>query len=168
MAQLCVVTLCTGNAARSVLAGALLAAARPDIQVATAGTHVVEHQPMSVRTRQAFRHLGVDPPNHRSHQLTGSDVARADLVLAMAAEHVAYVRRHYPEAAGRTATVGFLARHLPPQPPDLARRLEALELAHRPVSLTDDIADPAGGDLDAYLACAEAVAAAVADLAVRL
>ncbi|MGA2521847.1 MAG: hypothetical protein ABSG81_13650, partial [Acidimicrobiales bacterium] len=44
--------LCTGNAARSVMAGAMLeaygAASDAAVRVTTAGTHVIEHQPMSV------------------------------------------------------------------------------------------------------------------------
>ena len=50
-----VVLLCTGNAARSVMAGAALAAHLPDWHVTTAGTLVVEGQPMSWRTRAALR-----------------------------------------------------------------------------------------------------------------
>ena len=49
------VVVCTGNAARSVMAGAILAAhARRTLHVTTAGTHVVEGMPMSWRTRDAL------------------------------------------------------------------------------------------------------------------
>lgn len=166
--RLRVVTLCTGNAARSVIAGALLAAALPDVAVQTAGTHVVEHQPMSMRTRRAFEHLGVDLPRHRSHQLTDRDVAGADLVLAMAADHVRYVRRRHPEAAGRTATIRWLVAALPGGPAPLAGRLAALALADVDPGDQPEIDDPAGGDDAAYVSCAEAVAAAVTALAPRL
>lgn len=166
--ELRIVTLCTGNAARSVIAGALLAAAAPRAVVQTAGTHVLEHQPMSIRTRRAFEHLGVHLPKHRSHQLTEHDVATADLVVAMAAEHVWYVRRRHPEAAGRTATAWWLARNLPPGPAPLAERLAALRLADLDPDEQGDIEDPAGGEDEVYLACAEAVAEAVAHLVPRL
>lgn len=166
--RLRVVTLCTGNAARSVIAGALLSAALPDVAVQTAGTHVIEHQPMSIRTRRAFEHLGVALPRHRSHQLTPADVETADLVVAMAADHVRYVRRRHPDAAGRTATAWWLAGRLSPGPAPLAERLRALDLAAVEPEDMGDIEDPAGGEDDVYRACAEDLARAMAELAARL
>jgi protein-tyrosine phosphatase len=95
------VTLCTGNAARSVMAGAILAEHVPAIVVATRGTHVIEGMPMSWRTRDAIVALGAKADGQRSRQLAAADLAAADLVLAMAREHVEYVRRRYPEAGTR-------------------------------------------------------------------
>ncbi len=114
-----VLTLCTGNAARSVMAGAMLGSAA--VRVVTAGTHVVEGQPMSRRTRDALAAVGFVADGHRSHQLTGEDVAGADLILAMAGEHVSFIRRRYPEAVARTASI----KRLVPRPAGrtaLARR----------------------------------------------
>ena len=111
-----VVFVCTGNAARSVMAGAILAAHLDDVEITTAGTHVVEGMPMSWRTREALAGLDVRAPGHRSTQLRDSHVAEADLVVGLAGEHVAYVRRTHPEAAARTGTLRRLARDLPPTP----------------------------------------------------
>src|SRR3990170_971321 len=59
-----VVFLCTGNAARSVMGGAALAAHLPDWHVTTAGTLVVEGQPMSWRTKAALDAVGLAAPHH--------------------------------------------------------------------------------------------------------
>ncbi|HEY9558457.1 MAG TPA: low molecular weight phosphatase family protein, partial [Acidimicrobiales bacterium] len=66
--------ICTGNAARSVMAGAALAAHLPDWEVTTAGTLVVEGQPMSWRTRAALESVGLQAPSHRSRQATDADL----------------------------------------------------------------------------------------------
>src|SRR4249919_2402317 len=122
-----VVALCTGNAARSVMAGALIAD-DPNIVVATRGTHVVEGLPMSMRTRSALVALGVNDHSHRSRQLSSDDLRDADLIVAMAREHVQFVRRVHPQAAARTATLKRLARDLPAGSGSLADRVAALSL----------------------------------------
>ena len=53
-----------------------------------AGTHVIEGQPMSVRTRTALAELGLKDPSHRSAQLWEPDARKADLLIAMAPDHV--------------------------------------------------------------------------------
>ena len=77
------VFVCTGNAARSVMAGAILAAHLDDVEITTAGTHVVEGMPMSWRTREALAGLDVTAPGHRSTQLRDPHVDTADLVVAL-------------------------------------------------------------------------------------
>ncbi len=161
-----VLVLCTGNAARSVMAGAMLRAG--GIDVVTAGTHVVEGQPMSRRTRDALASLGIGEDLHRSRQITGAMVAEADLVLAMAGEHLAFMRREFPEAAHKTASIKRLCRDLPAGPGTLPERLEALGLADVPVEAWEDVDDPAGGEADVYRACARELSYLCADLAPRL
>ena len=75
----------------------------------------------------------------------------------MAGEHVNYVRRVHPEAAARTATIKRLVRDLPGVPGDqpLDRRLAALDLAGVALEPWEDVEDPAGGDLEDFVACAK-------------
>jgi len=155
--------LCTGNAARSVMAGYMVERRAQDLAlefgVRTAGTHVVEGQPMSMRTRAglaAVRALGEVPAgSHRSHQLTAADLEWADLVVAMEADHVRFVRRHHPDAARRTATLRRLCRELPPGPDALEGRVADLGLAVAVLEDWEDVIDPAGGEVEDYVACAE-------------
>src|SRR5437773_7375500 len=121
---------CTGNAARSVLPGAIAPQVVPEARVTTAGTLVVEGQPMSMRPRRALSAIGMNADGHRSRQLRDTDLADVDVIVAFAAEHVHYVRRTHPEAAGRTATLKRLVRELPGAEGTLADRLSGLDLAN--------------------------------------
>lgn len=158
-----ILVLCTGNAARSVMAGYMiewLAAERGlgDVRVTTAGTMAVAGQPMSNRTRCALASIAelahVPVGSHRSRDLSRGDVDRAGLVVAMEADHVRFVRRRHPRAAARTAALRPLVRDLPAGPGPLGERVASLRLAQAELDDADDVADPAGGDQETYVACA--------------
>ena len=149
--------LCTGNAARSVMAGAALAARLPDIVVETAGTLTVDGQPMSWRTRTALESVGLEPPHHRSRQASPADLDRATLVVGLAPEHVLWVRRNHGAAAARTATLKRLVRDLGTDDRPLAERVAELELAAIELEDWEEVIDPGGGDVDVFIACAQEV-----------
>ena len=151
-----IVFLCTGNAARSVMATIMFRDRCDAFVVRGAGTHVVEGHPMSVRTRTALARYGVADPTHRSAQLWETDAARADLIVAMAPEHVGWVRRTMPDAAARTVTLKRLVRDLQglDTHESLAARVAALDLANVEPEPWEEVVDPAAGDQDVFDACA--------------
>ena len=156
--------LCTGNAARSVMVGFMLdvlAEGRPapPLHVVTAGTHTIDGQPMGLRTRTALSRLpelaGADFRQHRSRQVHGVDLVHAELVVVMEADHVRFVRRQFPDAAGKTATIRHLCRHLAAPPPSLDERVRALDLDAVALDDSEDVLDPAGQEADVYAACVD-------------
>ncbi len=160
--QLTIVTLCTGNAARSVMAAFMLEHWAQelglDLEVISAGTHVVEGQPMGMRTRTALASIpemrAMPFSHHRSKQLSPGHLARADLVVAMEADHVRFVRRQHPEAMSVCATLRRLTAELPIGDAPLGERVAALHLGTLPLDGAEDIADPAGGEVEDYVQCA--------------
>ena len=137
-------------------------------KVVTAGTMVIEGMPMSWRTRDALKELGVTVPAHRSRQLSDRDAKESDLIVCFETFHVAYVRREHPEVAWKTATIRRLVRDLPKGTVPLADRVRALDLDKVELEDWENVEDPAGGELDVVVACAKEVAAIVDELAVLL
>ena len=171
-----VLVLCTGNAARSVMAGFMLerwaADAGTALEVRTAGTHAVEGQPISMRTRAAIAAIealaDVPATRHRSHQLTTADLDEADVVVAMETDHVRFVRRHHPTAASRTATLRRLCRDLSFGPLPLPERVATLGLERVELAPSETVVDPAGGDYEDYEACARELWTLCGELVTRL
>ncbi len=152
MATVCF--LCTGNAARSVMARAMFADRSEGHRAVGAGTLVLEGLPMSQRTRTALAAHGLADPDHRSRQF-GPDHVDVDLVVAMEPSHVAWIRRHHPEVAARTASLPRLARDLPaPDVGDLAARVASLDLSSVEVGEWEEVVDPASGDQADFDECA--------------
>jgi protein-tyrosine-phosphatase len=153
------VTLCTGNVARSVMLGfmfeSIAEASGLDWRVRTAGTHVIEGSAMSSRTRDAL--LTLDDLGdhhysaHRSHQLTSDDVAWADAIITSEANHVNFVRANFPEATMKTAMLHQFVREAPL---DLDFREQLRVVASQKPLPAFDVEDPARGDQATYDKCA--------------
>jgi protein-tyrosine phosphatase len=166
--------VCTGNAARSVIAGVVMGTVAGSsgtrVEVETAGTHAVDGQPISSRTRDALALIGLSAPEpaHRSSQLDEPSLQAADLVVVMEPDHVRYVRSRHPQAAPRTATLPYLAMHLDPSTLPLTSRVARLRLAELDPGIEGEVADPAGQDEAAYAACAREIQVLASELMHRL
>lgn len=124
--------VCTGNTCRSPLAEALARSLDPTLEVASAGVGALEGQPASPHAVEVARKRGLDLGKHSSRALTHELVADADLILVMTDAHRRLVTGRFPQAEGKV------------------HRLKAY------ASGTErDVADPYGGPLEVYEACAE-------------
>ncbi|CAB4726731.1 MAG: hypothetical protein F2754_09695 [Actinobacteria bacterium] len=151
-----VLFLCTGNAARSVMATVMLRDRSDAFRVTGAGTHVIEGHPMSVRTRRALERHGLVDRTHRSRQLWRDDASSAALVVAMAPEHVRWVRENHPAAAPRTATIKRLVQLLSSaSDATLAERVRALRLETIESEDWEEVVDPAAGEQPVFDECVD-------------
>lgn len=154
-----IVTLCTGNVARSVMLGYMLTTISDvtgeEWHIRSAGTHVTEGSAMSSRTRDALfaiEELGEHQYGaHRSHQLLHSDLVWADVILAAEAGNVTFVRANFSANADGSVQLAQFIRFAP-LGQDLQSQLRAVN-EHEP-SPDFNVADPAGGDQATYDACA--------------
>jgi protein-tyrosine phosphatase len=176
-----ILLLCTANVCRSVIARELLNRRLVDhgvrATVRSAGM-LGSGQRAAPEVVRALREIGLDVSAHRSRQMSDADLQRADLVLAMAREHLRYAVVLAPQAWPKAFTLKELVRRAtsagprrPDQPlPDWLGRIhqsrDRLELLGEREA--DDVADPIGGPpggYDATVAQLDALLARLADLA---
>lgn len=145
--------------------------------VDSCGTSAVEGNPSTVSAVQAMDLWGIDLEPHRASPLSSSRLEEADLVLAMAREHLLSIERILPRALDKSTTLSYMAekgeeilrslgKEAPRDEKGVRDRLErALELLRSTVPggsfLADmrregsDIIDPIGSDLQVYISVAE-------------
>ncbi len=150
------------------MGGVSLRARRPDLRIETAGTLVVDGQPMSIRTRAAIEGVGHPLPIHASRQVEPADLDRAALVVALAPEHVQWVRRTHPAAAHHTVTLLRLVRDLVPGVASIRDQVSALRAGDAELGDWEEVVDPGGGEADVFAACARQIDALIDVLAPRL
>lgn len=140
-----VLFVCTGNQCRSpaaeVMFKTLAREAGLAVTVESVGTHAWDGVPAQPATVQAASLLGYDLTSHESRPVTKALLERADVVLAMAEEHVRWLADAYPEDEDRV--------HL------FRRYCEGKR--DRGARPTDDIPDPVGQPLAVHEACLRAI-----------
>lgn len=149
----------------------------PFVLAHSAGTAAVEGNPASSLAVQTMDLWGLDLDGHRAAELTRSLLRGADLVVALAREHLFAIERLYPKALSKSVALKHVATvekelldRLGEEPvldEEGARRrmVRALELLRElspqdgfiadMESAASDIIDPIGGSLSVYLGVAE-------------
>ena len=154
-----IVTLCTGNVARSVMLGYMLTTIAHSSgeawHVRTAGTHVTEGSAMSARTRDALVKIEALGDHrygaHRSHQLSEADAEWADVIICAEADNVNYVRANLAPHAYKAVQLAQFVRYAPLEV-GIDTQVRTAH-SHEP-SKEFDVVDPAGGDQATYDQCA--------------
>jgi len=125
--------VCTGNTCRSPMAEALFRAKTQGegFEVRSAGVAAYDGQPASLHAIQVLQERGIES-QHKSTRLNGELLAWSDLILTMTGSHKQAIQTYFPEAREKVYTL---------------REFVGVEGYA-------DIADPYGGDLDAYRRCA--------------
>ena len=167
--------VCTGNAARSPMAAAMLRACDTEnrLDVRSAGTLVLEGHPMGSRTRSALARHGQVDHSHRSRQFRASDAEAADLVVVMEPLHLYWMRRNLPDAASITGSLRRLERDLPtPESGSdaggLPARVASLGLGSLKPEPWEEVVDPAAGDQAVFDRCSDELLTLVRGLYRRL
>lgn len=129
--------VCTGNLCRSPMAAGFLRHRLSEQgldarhQVLSAGVWAVDNHPASEQAIAVMAERGIDISNHIAHTTTAKDIAEADLILVMSQEHEQTIRNTWPQYGWKV------------------QRLSEM------VGKRKDIADPYGGPIEEYRACAD-------------
>lgn len=123
------------------------------IEVESAGLAAVDGSGASQNAVQVLARRGLDLSVHKARRVEAAMMERADLILTMTRDQKRLVLESWPQTAGKVFT--------------LAEYGSAAEGGDEP-AFALDIADPFGGDLSEYEACADQIERAVASVVDRL
>jgi protein-tyrosine phosphatase len=163
-----IVVLCTANICRSPMAAALLrrrlTALGVTVPVRSAGMTSCGDPPCP-EAISVMNRYGIEIASHHSHIVRATALANASLVVAMARHHLRYAVTTEPRAWAYAFTLKELLRRgeqIGPRPPGepLSMWLSRIHAGRERISLLgdcaeDDVADPAGGPLQAYAETAD-------------
>jgi protein-tyrosine-phosphatase len=169
--------VCTANQARSPIAAALarreLAWRGVDAQVESGGTHAEVGLPALDHAVVVMQAEGLDLSEHRSRVVEPSDLHDIDLVVTMTREHVRDLALLDPTAFPRTFALKELAERTRSEDARAGETVDEwiyrLGRGRRTVDLLGedplhDVYDPAGCDVDVYVALVRELTNAISDV----
>ncbi|MEF8943522.1 MAG: low molecular weight protein-tyrosine-phosphatase [Desulfohalobiaceae bacterium] len=103
-----VLLVCTANICRSPMAAALLASTTESatVQVESAGVAALSGEGPDPAVQDLLAAKGLDISGHRARQLELTLARNFELILAMEARQVDWIKRAYPQLWGRTYRLG--------------------------------------------------------------
>ena len=129
-----IVFVCTGNTCRSpmaeVMAAQIFAEAGLVVEVSSAGVSAFDGQPASKHAVHVMKDGGLCLLSHKAAVVSGALLEAAALVLTMTGSHRAVLLSDYPAVKGKVYTLAGY------------------------VGDDGNVADPFGGSVDEYRACA--------------
>lgn len=141
--------VCSGNSCRSPMAEGLLRLKLPsrlqdEVVVESAGTLGIDGMPAARNSIEIVQERGGDISQHRSQGVTAALVEDADLILAMAHEHVDYVHENFPQYRENVFLLKRFARN-------------SNDAVSQDDPDDDEIFDPIGSDKETYRICAQMI-----------